>query len=111
MAIYKNLVIGDNTVTDGGVLSSGENLVAGDLLGKVTATGKLLLSLSAASDGSEVPYCVLGSDVDATSADTACPIILGGEINSDSVTFGTGHTAASTKDALRGLGIFLKTSK
>lgn len=107
---YDNLIVGEDTITDGGVLIAGQNLSRGALLGKITASGKLTLSLSASTDGSEVPYAILNGDVDATSADTRCPIILSGEVNVKSVTFGTGHTEASTKDGLRNLGIFLKTA-
>ena len=108
---YDNLIVGEDIITDGGVLVSGQNLTRGALLGKVTATGKLTLSLSASTDGSETPYAVLNGDTDATGGDKACPIILSGEINAGSVAFGTGHTADSTKDGLRGLGIFFKTAK
>lgn len=108
---YDNLIVGDNTVTDSGVLITGQDLLRGALLGKITASGKLTLSLSASADGSETPYAILNGDTDATSADTRCPIILSGEVNSGSVTFGTGHTAASTKDGLRTEGIIFKTAK
>lgn len=108
---YDNLIVGEDTVTDSGVLIAGQNLARGALLGKITASGKLTLSLSASTDGSEVPYAILNEATDATAADKVCPIILSGEVNDGSVTFGTGHTAASTKDGLRSEGIFLKTAK
>ena len=108
---YDNLIIGGELTTDSGILVSGQNLERGALLGKITSSGKLTLSLSASTDGSEVPYAILNDDVDASSADKRCPIILGGEINSKSVIFGADHTADSTKDGLRGLSIFLKTAK
>ena len=108
---YDNLIVGGELTTDSGTLVSGQNLKRGALLGKITSSGKLTLSLTAASDGSEEPYAVLNDDTDASSGDKVCAIILGGELNSGSITFGADHTAASTKDGLRGLGIFLKTAK
>lgn len=108
---YDNLVAGEDTITDGGVLIAGQNLERGALLGKITASGKLTLSLSASTDGSEVPFAILNETTDATSADVRCPIILGGQVNSGSIVFGADHTAASTKDGLRDLGIYLKTAE
>lgn len=108
---YDNLIIGEDVTTDSGVVIAGQNLVRGSLLGKITASGKLTLSLSASSDGSETPYAVLNAPIDALSSDKACPIILGGELNANSITFGAGHTAITTKDGLRTEGIILKTAK
>lgn len=73
---------------------------------RVTADGKLLLSLAAAVDGSEDVYAILGEDVDATSADKEATVYLSGEFRAAGLTFGTGHTAASTRDAARALGIY-----
>lgn len=107
---YDNLIQGE-VVTDSGVLITGQNLARGALLGKITASGKLTLSLSAASDGSEVPYAVLNEATDATSADKTTAIILSGELSEDAIVYGTAHTKATVKDGLRDLGIFLKKSK
>lgn len=105
------LVAGQNVrlVADGGTLASGQNLTRGALLGKITASGALALSLAAASDGSEVPYAILAEDTDASAGDKVCTVYLAGEFNPNVMTFGTGHTASSVKDALRDAGIFLKT--
>jgi len=107
---YDNLIVGGDIVTDSGVLIAGQNLTRGALLGKITASGKLTLSVDTATDGSEAPYAVLNEDVDATAGDTVCSVLLGGEVNSNVMTFGGAHTAESTKDGLRSLSIFLKTS-
>jgi len=104
-----NLFAGDfDVVTDAGTLITGQNLTRGAVLGKITASGKLNLSLSAASDGSQTPFAILAESADATSADKACSIYLAGEFNQAALTFGTAHTAATTKAGLRALGIFLK---
>lgn len=108
---HDNLIAGDavNMVTESITLDTG-NLSRGALLGRVTATGKYILSLAAASDGSEVPRAILAENTDATAADKVTVAYLTGEFNTAAMTFGTGHTAASTKDGLRDLGIFLKTN-
>jgi hypothetical protein len=51
-------------------IKSGEGVrVRGSLMGKITATGKWVLSVAAAVDGSQDPRGVLLHDVDATAAD------------------------------------------
>jgi len=84
-------------------------LARGSLLGRITATGKYILSLSAAADGSEVPRAILGEAVDATSADVEAIVYESGEFNETEVVFGTAHTIASTRDGLRDLNIYLRT--
>lgn len=96
-------------VTEAITLITGQNLSRGALLGKITASGKYTLSLSAAVDGSQTPVAILAKDTDATAADVETVAYLSGEFNDNAVTFGTAHTAASTKDGLRDLGIYLKT--
>ncbi len=107
---FDNLLAADDYVTDTGVLISGQNLQRGALLGRITTGGKLNLSLSAAADGSQTPFAILAEDTDATGGDKPCIYYLFGEFNANQMTFGTAHTLASTKNALRALGIFLKTA-
>lgn len=73
-------------------------------------TGKYVLSLAAAQDGSQEPCAILAEEADATLADVTTVAYITGEFNSAAMTFGAGHTAASVKDALRSKGIFLKTN-
>lgn len=108
---HDNLLAGDfprveETVT----ILSGETRSRGDLLGKVTASGKWVLSLAAASDGSEVPRAILLEDVDASGGDKDGPVARTGEFNEAAVTFGTGHTVASTREGLAEKSIYLKTT-
>jgi len=98
--------------TDRAVVPQGNVLSRGSLLGRITVDGKVILSLAAAADGSETPYAVLANDVDTsasgTNADTEVVIYLTGSFVEEEVTFGTGHTQASTKDGLRNLQIFIR---
>ena len=87
---------------------SGQNLVAGALLGKITASGKYILSLSAATDGSEVPDAILSEAANASSGDLKRIVYIAGEFNENKMIFGTGHTASSVRHVLRDMGIFLK---
>lgn len=49
---------------------SGQSLDSGTVLGKVTASGKYVPSVNAASDGSQTAVAVLYNDLDAPDADT-----------------------------------------
>lgn len=71
-------------------------------------SGEYVKSLAAAVDGSQYPVAIASEDIDATSAAKTTLGYIVGTFNSDSVNFGTGHTLASTKDALRGKGIILQ---
>ncbi|MBI5135781.1 MAG: head decoration protein [Nitrospirae bacterium] len=104
------LIAGDfPLVTETVTVAAGQNLVRGALLGKVTAGGQYVLSLAAAVDGSQTPVAILVADADASAGALTAGIYVSGEFNDNAVTFGTGHTAASVKDGLRDLGIYLKS--
>ena len=51
-------------------LISGQNLVAGSVLGKITASGKYTLHNAAATDGSEIAAAILFDSTDASAGDT-----------------------------------------
>ncbi len=90
-------------------IESGQTLSRGAVLGRITANGKYVLSLSAAIDGSEVPAAILADDVDAGAGDKDAPIFETGEFNETALTLGTGHTIAGIRDALRDKNIHLKS--
>lgn len=104
------LIAGSNIgiITRDVTLVSGQNLTRGALLGKITASGKYTLSLSAASDGSQVPVAILVHDTDASGGDQKTAIYESGEFNAAALTIGAAHTVASIRDGLRDLGIHLK---
>lgn len=89
------------------VLSGQGKLVRGTVLGKVTASGKYIKSLSAASDGSQTPDLILAEDVDATSADAVGLAYARGDFAAQALTLGTAHTVASITEGLRAKGITL----
>lgn len=106
------LIAGDHpSRTRGVVIASGAGvLVRGSVLGKVTASGKYILSASAAADGSQTPEVILGEDVDATSADVTAFTYEAGDFNANKLTLGAGHTVASIRDGLSGKSIYLHTA-
>lgn len=96
------LIAGDYPIeTKKVTIASSAALVAGAVLGVVTASGKYLLSASAAVDGSETPSAVLAADADASGGDAEATVYISGEFASDKLSFGTGHTAATVETALR----------
>lgn len=86
---------------------SGQNVVRGTVLGKVTASGKYVKSLSASSDGSEVPDLILAEDCDASAGDKTAVAYATGIFAEEALTIGTAHTAASIREGLRVKGIHL----
>lgn len=105
------LLAGSNQlpVTRTVTLITGQNLPRGAVLGRITASGKYNLSLSAAGDGSQTPVAILVEDTDATAVDKLCGIYEAGEFNGAALTLGTAHTLASIQAGLRDLNIHIKT--
>ena len=89
------------------VVLAGQALSAGAVLGTITASKKVLLSLAAASDGSEKPDLILAHDVDASAGDTDALAYFTGPFNSQALTLGAGHSLASVFEPLRAKGIYL----
>lgn len=106
-----NLIAGDTPgiVTRSITLVSGQNLVRGALLGVITSGGKYTLSAAALSNGGQTPAAILAEDVDASAGDKTTLAYIMGCFAEAHVTFGSGHTAASVREGLRGKGIILKT--
>lgn len=71
---------GDLKVSDI-IIVSGQNLVTGTLLGKITASGKYKKMDTGASDGSQSLAGILGCDCNATSADEKAFMYVHGEFN------------------------------
>ena len=90
---------------------SGQNLKRGAVVGRVTASGKYVLSLSAAENGSEDPVGILATDCYADGADKEAPVFFMGEFNAAECVFGADHTAATATAAFRAASapIFIRT--
>lgn len=104
------LLVGEDVVLTRQItLISGQNCARGAVLGKITASGKYTLSLSASSDGSQTPDVVLAEATDASSADKVTMAYFNGGFDEAKLTLGTAHTAASIREGLRAKGINLIT--
>lgn len=94
------------TITDAGT----DPVVGETFAVTVTAaagSGKYKTSLAAGTDGSQTPRAILAHDVTVGASDVEVMAYFTGHYRSAALTFGTGHTAASTTDGLRLLGIHL----
>lgn len=108
-----NLIAGnaDELVGEKITLISGQNLLRGAVLGKITASGKYTLSLSAAADGSETPDLVLAEDCNASGGDKQALAYSRGDFMAEKLILGASHTIASIKEGLRVKNIILISTK
>jgi hypothetical protein len=85
------------------------DFIVGDAFSVTVApgSGKYVKSLAAATDGSQIPDCVLVHDTDASAGDKETVAYKGGWFNESRVTYGAGHTADSVREGLRVKGINL----
>ena len=97
-------------VTDTVTVLAGQVFPRGAVLGRVTASGKYVLALAAAADGSQNPAVVAVDNVDATAGDMSAGVYVAGEFNGAAMTLGTGITLAAAAAVLRPLSIYVKGS-
>lgn len=107
--IPDNLIAGnhDELVGEKITLLSGQNLVRGAVIGKVTASEKYKISLADDTIGSETPDLILAEDCDASAGDKQALAYSRGDFIAQALTIGTGHTIASIKEGLRVKNIIL----
>ena len=106
------IVVGDHDIyTLDVTIAAGQSLDAGAVLGRVTADDEYVLSLAAAADGSDSPICVLMEGVDASAEAKTGRAWFAAGLDSERLTFGTGHTAESVRLDLAARGIFLYASQ
>lgn len=99
------LIAGDFPVQHRAVtIATGAAHVRGEVLGRVTASDKYILSASAAADGSQTPVAVLAEDVDASAGDKIAPVYFTGEFAADQLIFGAAHTADTVDASWRQTG-------
>ena len=101
-------------VSDYPVLTEPETVAAGAdaaqwaVVGKVTATDKVILSLAGAVDGSENPIGILATPAAAAAADVVAPVYKSGQFDPSKLVYGAGHDEASVKLAFEGTPLFLR---
>lgn len=82
-------------------LISGQNLLAGSVLGKITASGKYTQLNPGASDGSEAAAAILFGDSDASAADLAvAAIVRDSEVHKDELVWPSGISGGQKTTAL-----------
>lgn len=88
------------------------DFIAGDAFTITVAAGaeKFKLSAAAAVDGSQDPCAILIEDCDPSGGDVVASVYLTGEFLKSALTFGAGHTAASTLWGLSQKNIYLRDS-
>lgn len=110
--VYEQLAMpGKDPVRAPFVIETGQVLKAGSVLGAKSATGKLVLSASAAGDGSQTPMAILAEDLDTTGGDKVFDVFVEGFFNENALVFGTGHDANSVRLGLRNVGIYLQVPR
>lgn len=97
-------------VTDTISVAQGQQLVRGAVIGRRTKTGEWVLSVSTATDGSEIPAAVLADNVDASQSTTSVLVYLSGEFNSHYMGIDSSWDLEAIKHALRASNIHVKTS-
>ena len=86
-------------------VSAGAVIPARTVLGRVTASGKLIPAVVGASDGSAAGVAILAEAVDTTVADVIAPVYLAGEFNMDALVYdATFNTEALKLDAFGASG-------
>lgn len=75
-----------NEITSKVTVASGQTLSKGSVVGVVTATNKVIVSIKSASNGSQVPYGITLMDLDASSADLSAQIMVSGIIRESDVS-------------------------
>lgn len=104
-----NLIAGDKPSAKAVpiVLTDGEVVVRGTVLGRVTANGKYLVSLNAAVDGSEVARAIAAEPKSPSGADSEILAYVEGVFNQDELVFGAGQTVDNTKADLMDKNIYI----
>lgn len=99
---------------EGATMITGQNLPAGRVLGKITASGKYKEYNPGNADGSEVVAGILWDDVDATAADKKCVVVARDcEVNQGEITWFAGASGGQITAGiagLRALGVICRPS-
>lgn len=100
-----------NRAREKATILSGENLTAGAVLGKITATGKYVTyDDGGTDDGRRTAAAVLYDDCDASDGDTEATIIArDAEVNGEELVFASGVDEAGAVTDLAAVGIIVRS--
>lgn len=96
---------------ENGTIAKAGVLKRGTVLGRITASGSLVIVNSANTDGSQTPYAVLAQDTDSTFVDVVAPIYTSGAFNRNSLIFGGTDTVATHEVAMRSVNLYLGAAR
>lgn len=100
-----DMIIGDYPVQTVPVtILDGQTIVRGSVLGQITSGGKFVMSLTTASDGSQVPKAIAAVDIAPSGADGIADVYMAGTFHSGKLTYGASHTPATVAAALIAAG-------
>lgn len=110
--IPDQLIAGEmKNVTGNVTILSGAGIVKrGAVLGMITASGKYIVSVKTATDGSQAPVAILADDVDATAADAVGGVYFTGEFNGNAMLFDASWTVDTLRPLCRQVSIFIKSA-
>jgi hypothetical protein len=101
----EQVIIGvSDVITRPETYKSGADVVALTVLGRITASGKLIKSVNTASDGSQTPVAIAVADVASASADKVGPAYIAGEFNVDALVWDATYSTDVLKLAAFGNG-------
>ena len=116
----KNLLRGNNEFSNGDVTASGSDvtITQGEVMGRISATGKLIPLAHGASDGSQYPagLAYLGINQTKTITDgttKTIELVYQGRVDASLINFGTASTlddvvgGRTVRDWLRDIGLVL----
>lgn len=110
--VFDNLIYGSNQL----VVSDPENIatndigVRGQVMGKITGSGKWIKYKSGAGDGSEIPRGIAAEDYDATPSGVKSVIYKTGEFNENAIVFDGGDTLTeAVKNQFQDVNIHTKS--
>ncbi len=107
--VHDVLIAGDFPVNRVQVdIPAGAALVRGTVMGRITAGGNFIQSLSTAVDGSQTPVAILLEDVPVSGAARIGVVGRTGEYAFQKLILGASHTRASIEQGLRALSIFFR---
>lgn len=94
------------------IADGGTDFIVGDGFDITIAAGSAKYKLSAAAsvDGSAVPAVILAEDCDASGGDKVTVAYFVATVDENALTYGAGHTAATCREPLRDVGIYLQAS-
>jgi hypothetical protein len=101
----EQVIVGaSDVITRPETYAAGADVAALTVMGRVTASGKLIPSVSTAVDGSEKPVAIAVEAVAAAAADKVGPAYIAGEFNVDALVWDASWTTDAQKLASPGDG-------